>query len=84
MSVLLIYADAPPHHPRAPSDNCTAEYEALKEKADWVTLSRAFRDKGVSVHAIINSQDHSVASFFVFLSEVTGGHTFHLNNTTVP
>ncbi|KAJ7852874.1 hypothetical protein B0H13DRAFT_1728719 [Mycena leptocephala] len=75
-TLVLWYADAPPHHISGQShENDIAEAKAFPAGAvDWVKLCHTARRRNCTVFTFTpNSMDHAHSSFYVLLSELTGG-----------
>src|SRR5262249_23669645 len=75
-TLVLWYADAPPHHPSCKSfENDAKEIAAYpKGSTDWVKLSFLARKMNLTVFSFIPVLMRvRESSFYVFLSEVTGG-----------
>ncbi|KAK7063370.1 RING-type domain-containing protein [Favolaschia claudopus] len=75
-TLILWYADAPPHHMSVQSlGNDVAETKAFPTGAvDWVKLSHTARRRNCTVFTFTpNSMDIAHASFYILLSELTGG-----------
>jgi len=74
-TVVLFYADAPPHHSTFGGTNYLAEKRAFKSgAADWVTITFTARARHLRVFSFIAS---GIAAdntrFYALLSQVTGG-----------
>ncbi|KAJ7912609.1 hypothetical protein B0H13DRAFT_2474704 [Mycena leptocephala] len=75
-TLVLWYADAPPHHISVQSqDNDVSEAKAFPPGAvDWVKLCHTARHRNCTVFSFTpNSMDLAHSSFYVLLSELTGG-----------
>lgn len=84
-TIVLWYADAPPHHPRFYknnyySQNSIAEKEQLGEWYDWVALCKEFARKKIRVFPVTNFADPLNTSFYCLLSEMTNGATIMCRN----
>ncbi|KDQ17823.1 hypothetical protein BOTBODRAFT_171538 [Botryobasidium botryosum FD-172 SS1] len=74
-TLVLWYADAPPHHRSVTSINREAEIKAFPQRTtDWVKLAYEVEQKDCVVFSFIPTQLSADGSaFFVFLSQVTDG-----------
>ncbi|KAF7358467.1 RING-type domain-containing protein [Mycena venus] len=75
-TLVLWYADAPPHHISVKShENDVAEAKAFPAGAvDWVKLCHTARRRNCTVFTFTpNAMDRAHSSFYVLLSELTGG-----------
>ncbi|KAJ7178202.1 hypothetical protein C8R46DRAFT_1076094 [Mycena filopes] len=75
-TLVLWYADAPPHHPSVQShENDVTEAKAFPAGAvDWVKLCHTARRRNCTVFSFTpTSMDPAHSSFYVLLSELTGG-----------
>ncbi|KAF7378381.1 RING-type domain-containing protein [Mycena sanguinolenta] len=75
-TLVLWYADAPPHHISVPShENDVSEMKAFPPGAvDWVKLCHTARRRNCTVFSFTpNSMDIAHSAFYVLLSELTGG-----------
>lgn len=74
-TLVLWYADAPPHHRSVTSMNRELEVKAFPNRTtDWVKLSYKAAEKECTVFSFVPTQLSNVGfAFYVFLSEVTGG-----------
>lgn len=75
-TLLLWYADAPPHHPfMTATGNARAEIRALPEgSTDWIKLCLSAREKRARVFSFVPERlgnEHS--SFYTLLATLTGG-----------
>ena len=87
-TVVFLYTDAPPHHltnrTNGRGSNYNKEVDAIrrsKDEFDWFRLSQKLYNNNIVVYPIINRNDFNTASFYVMLSEITGGQCFHLNTS---
>jgi hypothetical protein len=84
-TMVIWYADAPPHHKLTNSTNIALEEKALKEKEklfDWVEICKAIKEKNATVYSIINNNNFVTSSFYAVLSTLTGGKAFMISSTT--
>ncbi|CAM2710792.1 unnamed protein product [Rotaria socialis] len=81
-TIVLIYADAPPHHPTTQGSSWALEQINVKEK-DWIQLCKLYQKTGCKVFSIINSMQFQTSSFYILLSQYTQGRTFCLTSTDV-
>ncbi|KDR78368.1 hypothetical protein GALMADRAFT_95057 [Galerina marginata CBS 339.88] len=75
-TLVLWYADAPPHHPSIRSHvNDTKEIKAFPEgSTDWVKLSFLAHKLNFTVFSFVpTSMDNAYSAFYVLLSQLTGG-----------
>ncbi|CAK5262092.1 unnamed protein product [Mycena citricolor] len=75
-TLVLWYADAPPHHPAFTSHlNDVAEKQAFPEgSTDWVKLCRTAKRRGCTFFCFTpQGLDAQYSSFYVLLSALTGG-----------
>jgi hypothetical protein len=79
-TLVLWYADAPPHHPYVRSTgNPEREKDAIKAMkdeptSDWVKLSHRAAEMGLTVFSFVPRHlDDEEASFYTLLSQLTGG-----------
>lgn len=83
-TIVIWYADAPPHHKtnRASYSNQGLELRKLGEANwDWVGLCGRLATAGVRVFPIINTQDFKTASFYMWMAKQTGGQALLTNQT---
>lgn len=81
-TIVLIYADAPPHHPTTGGSFWAEEEKNVKEK-DWIRLCKLYQEKGCKVFSMINTALFQTSSFYILLSEYTQGKTLFLTRTDV-
>ncbi|KAJ7445183.1 hypothetical protein B0H11DRAFT_2087723 [Mycena galericulata] len=83
-TLVLWYSDAPPHHASIQSyQNDAVEAKAFPPGAvDWVKLCNTARRRNSTVFSFIpRSMESAFASFYVLLSETTGGICIASNST---
>ncbi|CAF1313041.1 unnamed protein product [Rotaria sp. Silwood1] len=81
-TIVLIYADAPPHHPTTAGSSWTTEVKNVKEK-DWIRLCKLYQQTGCTVFSIINTAQFCTSSFYILLSKYTQGKTLFLTSANV-
>ncbi|OHE91345.1 dihydroxyacid dehydratase [Colletotrichum orchidophilum] len=91
-TIIILYADAPPHLPGTTTKNRITEIESLskpgtfddcgKHFVDWVTGAKILRDsdKKAKVFSVIQGGISDSVAPFTFLSHITGGASFELDN----
>ncbi|OLN87033.1 putative ariadne-like RING finger protein [Colletotrichum chlorophyti] len=89
-TIIVLYADAPPHLPGTDTKNREREIEYLSKSdsfdggklfTDWVSGAKAFRgDRKAKVFSVIQGDINDTVSPFLYLSHVTGGTCFNLDN----
>ena len=67
-TIILIYADAPPHHPTTGGSSWAQEEKNVKEK-DWIRLCKLYQEKGCKVFSMINTASFRTSSFYILLRE---------------
>ncbi|KLO12331.1 hypothetical protein SCHPADRAFT_829706 [Schizopora paradoxa] len=75
-TLVIWYADAPPHTYDAKNNNPTKEREVLASTpfgSDWVKLTNEAQKRQISVFSFIPSRGYGGMSYYQFLSDVTGG-----------
>ncbi|KAH7100978.1 hypothetical protein BKA62DRAFT_704695 [Auriculariales sp. MPI-PUGE-AT-0066] len=74
-TLVLLYADAAPHHAHFGGKDWTAEKDAFEPGAtDWVTLSFAAKTRRMRIFTLIQEGlSENDYRFFAFLAQVTGG-----------
>jgi hypothetical protein len=75
-TLVLWYADAPPHHRAVRSHgNDEKEAKAFPEgSTDWIKLSYLSVKLNLTIFSFLpTSMDHILSSFYTFLSQLTGG-----------
>jgi hypothetical protein len=81
-TLILWYADAPPHHWSTQSyNNDVAESKAYPQGAtDWVKLCRMAKRRNCTIFSFTpDSMAHRHSCFFILLSELTGGISINAN-----
>lgn len=81
-TIVLIYTDAPPHHPTTGGSSWAQEEKNVKEK-DWIQLCKLYQEKGCKVFPMINDAAFHTSSFYILLSTYTQGKTLFLTRTDV-
>ncbi|CAF4243655.1 unnamed protein product [Rotaria magnacalcarata] len=81
-TIVLLYTDAPPHHPTTQGSSWALEQKNVKE-TDWIQLCKLYQKTGCKVFSIINSMHFQTSSFYILLSQYTQGKTFCLTSTDV-
>ncbi|CAF3775555.1 unnamed protein product [Rotaria sordida] len=81
-AIVLIYTDAPPHHPKTGGSNWAQEEKNVKEK-DWVQLCQLYQETGCKVFSMINDASFETSSFYILLSQYTRGKTLYLKKTDI-
>jgi hypothetical protein len=83
-TLVLWYADAPPHHPYAASSNIQDEIKAFPDGAtDWIKLSFMAQKLNATVFGFVPDwMPFADVSFYVFLCQVTSGLCILTNNIT--
>ena len=89
-TIVVWYADAPPHHKINSRNNSSyqsnfhKERDALTSKNkifDWIDICKKFVEKRIVVYPVINQREFNIASYYVMMSTITGGKTIYLENT---
>ncbi|KAL6907373.1 hypothetical protein GGI43DRAFT_397207 [Trichoderma evansii] len=91
-TIILLYADAPPHFKETGDDNWRMEKVALNGKAmfgdsgklfvDWTSAAKTFATgpKKAVVFSVIQQISVNACSPFLYLSTVTGGNLFEISD----
>ncbi|KAK0370433.1 dihydroxyacid dehydratase [Colletotrichum limetticola] len=91
-TIIILYADAPPHIPGTSSKYRTTEIENLSKPdsfygcgkyfTDWIAGAKILRDgeKKAKVFSVIQGGIDDTVAPFTFLSHITGGVSFKLDN----
>lgn len=83
-TIVIWYADAPPHHKSNARDNFAREINTLigSDKIfDWIELCDTLAARNIIVYPIINRHHFDTSSFYVAMSTITGGKTLYLEST---
>ncbi len=82
-TLVIWYADAPPHTHEATYDNAVKERQLLDTSptgSDWVKLSYEANKRNCSIFSFIPSGGYGGMNHYNFLSEVTGGRCISVQN----
>ena len=81
-TIIILFADAPPHHSTTGGASRTLEEKHIKTK-DWIQLCQLYAQTGCKFFSIINTAAFMAASFYMLLSRYTQGKTLFLSRTDV-
>lgn len=84
-TIVVWYADAPPHHKTNKAAYSNQGLELRKLGAanwDWVELCGRLAKREIVVYPIINTQDFKTAAFYMWMARATGGKTLLTGQTT--
>lgn len=86
--IVIMMCDAPPHsrlNYMGGYSNFPNETRALTpRKFNWVEICRQFIDRKITYYCFVNVTQFGIVSYYNTLSSLTGGYTYHIQNTYNP